>query len=202
MASSCIRQLKKKAMALLGVILLCGTNPVSAQWNVGMKGGLGHTFVRDENTCSARGLVTGNGGVVLSYTLTDRFDIQSEALLAGKNVEMKYAGQEDGRYLKYKAVYLDFPLLAKFYLTEGLNVQAGPQMGILLHESEPADATDAATMKRRNVAWSVVAGAGYEFRCNVFVDIRYALGLTPGFKGRSGFRNGCLMAEAGYMLHF
>ena len=66
-----------------------------------------------------------------------------------------------------KLAYLDIPLMVNYYLSEGLAVKAGLQMGVLL------DADVDLSMR----GMSVGLGISYEYK-NVVVEGRYVFGLT------------------------
>ena len=67
--------------------------------------------------------------------------------------------------------YLNIPVILKYYVTEGLNIQAGPQLGFLLDAEGGTD-----DFKALNFVLDF--GAGFELPGGFLVEGRYNLGLT------------------------
>lgn len=72
--------------------------------------------------------------------------------------------------------------MLKYYIVDGFNVQAGPQIGFLVD----AEGGDTDGLKSTNFVLNF--GAAYELPAGFFVDARYNLGLSniaeeePGFE--------------------
>lgn len=107
--------------------------------------------------------------------------------LAGKlrfQPELLYSGQ-GSKEKALRADYLQFPLMLKYELTNFLNIQAGPQFGIKVHEFEDSF---------KNFDYGVNAGIGLNIFENVAIEARYSLGLAdvfdedraPNLEGKNG----------------
>ncbi|EAR16494.1 MULTISPECIES: porin family protein [Robiginitalea] len=78
--------------------------------------------------------------------------------------------------------FINLPLMLKYYVVDGFNVQAGPQIGFLV------DAEDGDTDGLKSTNFALNFGAAYELPAGFFVDARYNLGLSniaeeePGFE--------------------
>ncbi len=102
--------------------------------------------------------------------------------------ELQFATQgakyEDEYYEgKYKLNYLNIPVFAKYYVTDGLSVEAGPQVGILLsakdeYSSEGGSGKEDVKDQTKSVSFGAVAGVGYKLKNGINVGLRYNLGLT------------------------
>ncbi|TGD77902.1 porin family protein [Hymenobacter wooponensis] len=87
-----------------------------------------------------------------------------------------------------RMAYLDIPVLAKAYLTDGLYVYAGPQASVLLSGKARVDASALgfSAFKKdfdikdqfRPVDFSVVGGLGYQFQNGFGLSAGYDYGLT------------------------
>ena len=87
-----------------------------------------------------------------------------------------------------RLAYLDIPLLAKAYLTDGLYVYAGPQASVLLSGKArvEASALGFSAFKKdfdvkdqfRTVDFAVVGGLGYQFQNGVGLSAGYDYGLS------------------------
>ncbi|WP_046757987.1 porin family protein [Kordia jejudonensis] len=71
-----------------------------------------------------------------------------------------------------RADYLQIPLMLKYNITNAINLQVGPQIGVKIHEFED---------NFKNFDYAVNAGFGIEFIENVSVEARYSLGLADMF---------------------
>ena len=98
-------------------------------------------------------------GALADMGISDKSHLQTEILYS-------IEGAQDAALY-----FLDFPVMYKYYLIPGLNLQLGPQLGILL------DAENG-TADLKSVNWSLNFGAAYELSGGFFVDARYNLGLT------------------------
>lgn len=95
--------------------------------------------------------------------------------------------------------YLNIPVMLKYYLIEGLNIQAGPQIGFLLDAEGGTDG-----LKSSN--FGINFGAAYELAGGFFVDARYNLGLSnisdievdPGFSGDVSLKTKGFQLGVGY----
>lgn len=98
------------------------------------------------------------GGLV-DFSVSGKFHIQPE-------VQYSIEGAEDA-----DISYVNIPVMGKFYIVEGFNVQAGPQIGILVDAEGGTDG-----LKSTNFGLNV--GAAYELSQGLFFDARYNFGLA------------------------
>ncbi|AXG72008.1 outer membrane protein beta-barrel domain protein [Kordia sp. SMS9] len=83
-----------------------------------------------------------------------------------------------------RADYLQVPLMLKYELTNFLNIQVGPQIGVKIHEFEDSF---------KNFDFGVNGGIGVTILENVAIEARYNLGLAdmfdedraPNFEGKN-----------------
>ena len=120
---------------------------------------------------STSSLVGAHLGGFAEVGISDKFKIQPELLFS-----MQGAKVEDS---KTKLNYINLPVLAKYYVVDKLAVIAGPQVGFLMSaketfESESLDAKDF----YKTISLSFNIGASYDLTDNIFVDVRYNLGLS------------------------
>lgn len=67
--------------------------------------------------------------------------------------------------------FVNLPLMLKYYLVDGFNIQAGPQVGFLVDAEGGTDG-----LKSTNFALNL--GAAYELPGGFFVDARYNIGVS------------------------
>ncbi|MEO9893759.1 porin family protein [Aurantibacter sp.] len=113
-------------------------------------------------------------GAIADLGITDKFHIQPE-LTYGKAGDLSF-------------VYL--PIMAKFYITRGLNIQAGPQLSFnsnvdeiksILKDLSNDDDRFSDTLKSTAIEMGV--GAGYDITRHLMVQARYSFAITDRYNG-------------------
>jgi len=93
----------------------------------------------------------------------------SEAIML--QPELQYVNiSEDGE----STGFLNIPIMFKYYIAEGFNVQAGPQISYSLEESVDDFS---------NLGIDVAVGLGYDINDNFFVDARYSYNVNNRYTG-------------------
>lgn len=156
-------------------------------------------------------------GGFAEFKLTDKFSIQPELLYStqGTKTEMTYSDEVSFNHRKdnLKFGYLNLPIMAKYYVIEGLSIEAGPQVGFLLSAKNEYRATasfygeelsdsDEIDIKDnyKKIDFGFNFGAGYEFTENIFVQARYNLGLVNILDDSDDFKvhNSVFQISLGY----
>lgn len=165
--------MKKLAFTLtLCLIALVGFS--QARVELGLKGGMNFANFKtgdDFDTNSKTGYHAGIYGMVKLANI----GIQPEVLYSRKGANFEDFGTGAQDDFENDLVYLDIPVIAKLYLPLGLNLQVGPQFGMLLSaESDGDDAKDA----YKNSDISATFGAGWDAPFGLRFTARYLLGLN------------------------
>ncbi|QTY25851.1 porin family protein [Flavobacterium sp. CS20] len=87
--------------------------------------------------------------------------------------------------------YINVPVLLKYYLIGGLNVQLGPQFGFLIDDNLPN------LLETKSFDLSGAAGLGVDLPFGLRADVRYVFGLTDVFENSDG-KNGNFTLAIGY----
>lgn len=175
----------------------------------GAKAGLNIANIKEtgEYAESYDNLLGLNIGAVAEFEITEKFAFQPELLFSMQGAKTSY--KEDFYYGEYKGKlnYLNIPLIAKYYFAKGFNVQAGPQIGILLSaksdyteteidfitlEQSTTSGTEDIKKYYNSIDFALAFGAGYKMDNGLFFDARYNLGLTDLAKDRDANDNGSL----------
>ncbi|NAS30219.1 outer membrane beta-barrel protein [Flavobacteriaceae bacterium R38] len=146
------------ALAMFGFVSL--TNAQSVKF--GVKAGANFSnFDVDTSfgSGSPEGATSFYAGVLVDLGISEKIHIQPEALYS-------IEGAEDA-----DVTFIDIPVMLKYYIIDGLNVQGGPQFGILVDAEGGTDG-----LKTAN--FSLNLGAAYEFPVGFFIDGRYNFGLS------------------------
>ncbi|MCX7550449.1 porin family protein [Xanthomarina sp. F2636L] len=134
-------------------------------------------------------------GVMAEAMLNNNMSIQSEITFSTQGAREKYT--ERGYYqwndvvTKYKINYLNVPVVFKYYVLEGLSLEAGPQLGILMsakaYVTVDYSGLDQSGSAGRNVDldesvkpidFGLVAGFAYRLKNDISLGFRYNFGLT------------------------
>jgi len=174
----------KKSLLLIAITLF-GITAMSAQEYVmfGVKGGA--TFSGDGlnafNDPNAR--ISFNLGLLAEIPLTDKFSVQPEILYSVHGYDIPV--RNNAGVIEYQLDYINIPVLAKFYLIDGLALEAGPQVGFLVNSEmdyKPSSTNSGEVSLSEDqfnkVDFSAALGASYKFRGGFFVNGRYNIGLT------------------------
>ena len=146
-------------------IVVLGLNSINAQdVTFGVKGGLNLASISEYITYASdvKSRTSIHFGAVVEFSLSNKFSLQPELLYSGQGFKSSYDSE--------KLDYLNLPVLAKFYVWNGFNVEAGPQMGLLISSSVPD--------YEKKIDMAIDFGLGYKMETGLGFGVRYNLGLS------------------------
>ena len=147
---------------------------ISAQGiDLGIKAGANFANITD-----ATGLSNKTGFVIGAFAgvkLNDKLGIQGDLLYSQQGAKF------DGGDIDLN--YVNVPIVLKYFVTENLNIQAGPQFGFVVDDNIKAVLTNLAEAESADV--SGVVGLGYELPMGIRLSGRYNFGLTDVIKSTS-----------------
>jgi hypothetical protein len=128
-----------------------------------------------EGTDSRIGL---NAGVSGEISLTPDFAVEPGVFYSMQGI----TASESGVDMTWKNDYINVPVLAKYYLYEGLNLFAGPQVGFLINsEMDVKDSDVSASVDTKEmfkaIDFALVLGVGYQTAMGLNFSANYNLGL-------------------------
>jgi len=171
-------------------LIFSTTSTLQAQAvQTGIKGGLNYATlggdIEDANFMTSYHL-----GLFTNIRITEGYALQPEVLFSRQGA----ANYGDNYDLELKMDYLTIPVMAKFYLVDGFNLQFGPQVAFLLNAEtegdlemgvQPIDAVGSAIINDENVPdvfktadLGVNFALGYEAPLGLTLDARYSAGLV------------------------
>ena len=162
---------------------------------IGAKAGLNFSTVSDYPGSKSK---TGfHVGAVAEIFINEKFAVQPEVLYSTQGVKGPYS-------FKASYDYINVPIMAKYYVMDGLSVQAGPQVGFLVKAEEEEnemgikETYDIKDLTKK-VEFGLNFGVGYELPMGVFADLRYNLGLSKLDKdGEGSAKNRVFQLSVGY----
>jgi len=164
--------MKKVILSAIAIMAFAFTN--AQQTRFGVKGGLNISSIVGGDVENANSLVGFHIGGLAEIHVVEKFFIQPELLFSTQGAKFDGAFGADG---DVKLNYLNIPVVAKYYIVDKkFNVEAGPQLGILLSaKAGDFDIKD----DTKSVDFGFNLGAGYSFTDNFSVGLRYTIGLSP-----------------------
>lgn len=184
----------KKILVIVALTSLFMATKVNAQeFKYGAKAGVNLATFNGKDVDDVKMLTSFNIGLVGEYAFSDKMAIQPELLFSAQGA--KFEGNIDN--VKVKLNYLSLPIMFKYYVAEGLSIQAGPQISYLLSAKVgDEDVKDDA----KKIDFALGLGAGYRLDNNIFFDARYTYGLSKVSKDAEDekFYNGVFQISVGY----
>lgn len=148
--------MKKIILSILAVAAFGTANAQDIKF--GVKAGANFSnFTGDADADGRTGFYVGG---LADFTISEKFHVQPELLYSME-------GAKDG-----ELDFLKIPVMAKYYVMDGLNIQAGPFVGFKINAEE---FTDEFT---KSLDFGLGFGAAYELEKGLFFDARYNLGLS------------------------
>lgn len=207
--------MKKTLLTVLALgAMSFSANAQKPDLKLGAKAGLNISSLSsgdsDDNFKSKTGF---NVGVLAEIFINEKFSVQPELLYSSQGAKNSYfdgipvLGTSFKVDQTIKLDYINIPIMAKYYVWQGLSVQAGPQIGFLVKsevESELRGNKKTVDIKdsMNTVDFSLNIGAGYDLPMGVFVDARYNFGISNVDKKVDGYqekmKNGVFQLSVGY----
>ncbi|SNT24720.1 Outer membrane protein beta-barrel domain-containing protein [Ekhidna lutea] len=179
----------KKTLLTLSLVFISAVAFSQASVGIGLKGGA--NFANASSDFDTDGITSYHVGAYGLIKLTN-IGIQPELLFSKQGTSI------DGDDLDLS--YVNIPVMLKFYLPAGINLQAGPQFGMLT----TAENTDGEDVKEsfKNSDLSAALGAGWDAPFGLQFTARYVIGLSDiNDEGVGGeFKNKTFQISIGYTL--
>ncbi len=175
----------KLSISTLLVVLNVGAAMAQASVSIGLKGGLNFATINTSSVAAAYDSRTGyHFGAFLNAKFT-KLAVQPEIIYS------RQGSSND------ELDYINIPILLKFYLVAGLNIQAGPQFGFLTKAT--AGGVDIKSLYKSSDV-SIGLGAGWDIK-KLCIDARYNLGITEiNDAGAQATKNQVFQLSIGYKL--
>lgn len=174
-----------KKLSLLVLAIVFSVQSFSQGLDFGIKAGMNFANITD-----ATGLTNKTGfvvGVFAGVKLNDKLGVQGDLLYSQQGAEF------DGGEIDLN--YVIIPIVIKYYITESLNLQAGPQFGFVVDDNIKEVFNGISEAESFDL--SAVIGAGFEFPFGIRVSGRYNIGLTDIMKLGDG-KNTVATVAVGY----
>ena len=198
--------------SLLGLFAIIGAKAQadSDLVQIGVKGGVNFANITGDDFGDPDARTSFNAGFVAEIPFSERFSIQPEVMYSGQGFDVQQFDQDNfldnDENIEYQLDYIQVPILAKIYLVEGLNVQAGPQIGFKINEEIDYQPNDDAgdidledVSETEDIDISLAAGVEYKFDSGFFIQGRYNYGFTELIKDYD-IHNSVFQVGVGFMF--
>ncbi len=206
----------KKQVILIAVAIFSFGAMQAQDIRFGAKAGVNFASIGGEDT-DAEGKTGFHIGGLVEIMLTDQFAIQPELLYSAQGAKTEEVQGGITFKDKLKLDYINIPIMAKYYVTEGLALEAGPQIGFLVSantefevEGDDDDNFEFESGEEdisefiNGLDLAVGLGASYRLDMGVFFGVRYNLGLSNinDFEGSDDFKqqNNVFQLSVGYLF--
>ena len=174
--------MKKLLFTALAVVVFSTTNAQDTTF--GAKAGLNLSTldITDENIDSRTAF---HLGVTAEIAISEKFSIQPELLYSSQGAKNEDSYEDfyvsGTTNTTWKIDYILLPVMAKFYVSEGLSLEAGPQIGFLASANADTDVT-----VRDNAAEVSVSNSSSTDVKDELKSIDFAFNLGLGYKLDNG----------------
>ncbi|WP_029037375.1 porin family protein [Salinimicrobium xinjiangense] len=173
-------------------VLVCATAMNAQQLDFGAKAGVNFANLTGDDVDDIDGRTSFHVGLVSEFNLSERFAIQPEVLYSSQGAE-----DED---ITWKLDYVSIPIMAKFFVTEGFSLHAGPYLAFnVVSEVESEGISVDLADETESVDFGAALGLGYELPMGLFFQGRYAMGLSD-ISSEGDAKNGVFQLSVGFMF--
>ncbi len=187
--------MKKLLMTLMVFALI--TSVKAQEISYGGKAGLNLSSFSGDEVDGLSSRTSFHVGLLAEIEFSEKFSFQPELLYSSVGAEYDFSESFEGfNFIDQGTVKLDYltiPLMAKYYVSEGLSLEAGPQIGFLLsanrefeNTAPPTEDGFGGTVSGEEDVKDFFSGfdlgfglgAGYKLDNGLHFSLRYVLGLS------------------------
>lgn len=193
--------MRKLILLAVTILMVCTAKAQFSDFTYGVKGGLNVTNL---SKIDVDNKISYHVGAFAEWSISERFSIQPELVYSRQGCQVY---DDKDNYIKTRVNYLNLPILAKFYVMEGLSIELGPQVGYVIGEkAKVKEAGKSSINDLKHVKpfdLSVAAGVAYSMD-NIILSARYNFGFTDVFEkdkmGNTNNQNRVFQLSVGYRL--
>ncbi len=173
-----------RIFAVCCAVLVSGVAVGQVRFDLGIKGGLNFASINTSGTAAANySNRTGYHAGIYAMLKVTKFAIQPEVIFSRQS--QSYAFPSTSNFTS-NFDYINIPVIIKFYLAAGLNLQAGPQFGFLSNQTGSltalASSGSPTTVQIKDLVKtsdvSLALGLGWDLPFGLNLTARYNLGLS------------------------
>src|SRR5690554_3531699 len=202
----------KKLLLIVGVAVFT-LSTQAQEIRMGVKAGLNLASIGGDETGDLKSRTSFHLGGLVEIPISEKFSVPPELLYSAQGAKSEetetFMGQTFNYETKIKLDYISVPIMAKYYVVDGLAIEAGPQIGFLMSAKADVEASGGGESESDSVDikddfntldFGLGLGASYRLDMGVFFGARYNLGLSNINKDSGDFKNqnNVFQISAGY----
>lgn len=169
----------------------------------GLRGGASYAKISGEDADSYKAKLGFHAAAVVEIPVSDNFAVQPELLYSSQGSDYEDTYESGSANLDY----INVPVMAKYYVSDKLSIEAGPQVGFLLSAKWKGDEFGEEDAKDdfKGIDFGLNLGVGYKLDSGLNFGARYNLGLADinDVSGEnSKIHNGVFQFSVGYFFDF
>tara|TARA_B110000967_G_C18839693_1_gene538670 strand:+ start:820 stop:1446 length:627 start_codon:yes stop_codon:yes gene_type:complete len=156
-------------------------------------------------------------GITAEFEISDTFSIQPELVYSLQGTSIITEARPLKLEVLYKTNFINLPIMAKYYVSEGISLEAGPQIGFLINAEVETDITNSTDSSEnisitidskdnyKSIDFGFNVGVGYKLESGLNFTLRYNLGLSnlsdtgnENVTNDSEWKNRVLQLSVGY----
>lgn len=168
-----MKKVNTKVIHVVAALFVISSGVFAQEFGIGIKGGPNFANINTESS-PGENYENRTGFHLGAFALIrgERIGFQPEIIFSQQGSTFKYSGSPD---LEANFSYVNIPLLLKLYTVAGINLQVGPQIGLLTSaEVDDEDIKD--DLKKTD--FSLGLGVGWDLPFGLSLDGRYNWGLS------------------------
>lgn len=169
--------MKKNILSALAVFAFGIINAQDVKFGAKVGGNLSNLRIDLEEVGSVifNSNVGFQAGAFAEINVANEFSIQPEVLYSYESSKLGFGGEN----IEMNLSYINVPVMAKYYASEKISLQAGPQIGFLVAAKGKSQGSSEDIKENfKSTNFGLNFGLGYDFTENVIVDLRYNIGLS------------------------
>lgn len=164
--------MKKCLLSTLAIMLIFSGSSFAQGWSAGVKAGA--TFATVNGVQAAKTRTGVMAGAFVERSINNWFSVQTELLWSQQGFKQNLANQHYKTHLNY----INMPVITKYYMVGGLNLQLGAQFGYLVTAEERGAARSTLKTAINKFNSDIVVGLAYDFCFGMIIEGRYCMGLN------------------------
>jgi hypothetical protein len=163
--------------SLLTALAICAFSFSNAQGkiNFGAKAGFNLVNLVGEDSDGTESKAGFHFGGMAEISINDKFSVQPELLFSTQGSGAEFGEDE------INLSYISLPIMAKYYATEALSIEVGPQIGFLVNAEQKVEGQTFDIDETNDVDFGLNFGLGYKLASGLNFSARYNLGLSNAF---------------------
>lgn len=174
--------MKKSTKTLLTIVIffLFSTITVAQEFSFGPKVGYNNAKLEGENfrDFHKKNSINGYHIGLFAELRFNKIAIQPEVFYSSKGGQWTTTSSEQLVEHDFNLNYIDVPLIFKYYLTNGIAIEAGPQAGFLTDSGMKFSDLSPESPKFNDFDFSVNIGISINLPFHLMLSVRYNAGLT------------------------